>query len=174
MTVIATASPHNFDYLKSLGAEAVFDYRSPTCAPDIKKYTENKLKLAWDCMGTGVEICATALSDTEMGVYGTINPADEKLLKETNPKVDGPRFTIGYDAFGETYVWMGEEVAPKPDEMEFATAFFEMSEGLLYRGIIKPIKPIVNKTGKGLDGALKGLDDLRANNVSGTRLVYTL
>jgi NADPH:quinone reductase-like Zn-dependent oxidoreductase len=174
MTVIATASPHNFDYLKSLGAEIVFDYRSPTCASDIKQYTKNKLELAWDCMGTGVEICATAMSDAETGVYGTINPADEKLLKEINPKLDGPRFTIGYDAFGETYVWMGEEVAPKPDELEFATAFFEMSEGLLDRGIIKPIRPIVNKTGMGLDGALKGLDELRANKVSGTRLVYTL
>ena len=33
--VIATASPRNFDYVKSLGASEVFDYNSPTVVPDI-------------------------------------------------------------------------------------------------------------------------------------------
>ncbi|KAK6211489.1 zinc-binding dehydrogenase [Colletotrichum tabaci] len=33
--VIATASPHNFEYLKTLGAKEVFDYRSPTVVQDI-------------------------------------------------------------------------------------------------------------------------------------------
>jgi NADPH:quinone reductase-like Zn-dependent oxidoreductase len=33
--VIATASPHNFDYVKSLGAAQVFDYRSPSVVADI-------------------------------------------------------------------------------------------------------------------------------------------
>ncbi|KAI3393596.1 hypothetical protein diail_3900 [Diaporthe ilicicola] len=34
-TVIATAGNHNFDYVRSLGAAEVFDYRSPNCASDI-------------------------------------------------------------------------------------------------------------------------------------------
>lgn len=33
--VVATASPKNFDYLKTLGAKEVFDYRSPTVVKDI-------------------------------------------------------------------------------------------------------------------------------------------
>lgn len=33
--VITTASPHNFDYVKSLGATQVFDYNSPTVVPDL-------------------------------------------------------------------------------------------------------------------------------------------
>ncbi|GAA2533644.1 zinc-binding alcohol dehydrogenase family protein [Winogradskya humida] len=33
--VITTASPRNFDYVKSLGATQVFDYASPTVVPDI-------------------------------------------------------------------------------------------------------------------------------------------
>jgi len=33
--VITTASPHNFDYVKSLGASQVFDYSSPTAEEDI-------------------------------------------------------------------------------------------------------------------------------------------
>jgi NADPH:quinone reductase-like Zn-dependent oxidoreductase len=33
--VITTASPRNFEYVKSLGAAQVFDYNSPTVVPDI-------------------------------------------------------------------------------------------------------------------------------------------
>jgi len=33
--VVATASPHNFDYVRRLGARAAFDYRSKTVIPDI-------------------------------------------------------------------------------------------------------------------------------------------
>jgi len=33
--IITTASPHNFDYVRSLGATTVFDYQSPTVVADI-------------------------------------------------------------------------------------------------------------------------------------------
>ncbi|MEY9855958.1 NADPH:quinone reductase-like Zn-dependent oxidoreductase [Catenulispora sp. GAS73] len=33
--VVTTASPRNFDYVRALGASAVFDYNSPTVVPDI-------------------------------------------------------------------------------------------------------------------------------------------
>ena len=33
--VITTASPHNFDYVKGLGAGQAFDYRSPTVVSDV-------------------------------------------------------------------------------------------------------------------------------------------
>lgn len=35
--VITTASPHNADYLRTLGADQVFDYRSPTVTEDITR-----------------------------------------------------------------------------------------------------------------------------------------
>jgi NADPH:quinone reductase-like Zn-dependent oxidoreductase len=33
--VITTASPRNYDFVKSLGASAVFDYNSATVIPDV-------------------------------------------------------------------------------------------------------------------------------------------
>ena len=174
LTVIATASPHNFDYLKSLGADAVFDYRSPTCAADIKSYTDNKLRYAWDCTGTGTEICAAALSDTQPGFYGVLTQADQGKLQATNPKVEGPFLTLAYDVVGEPYVFLGRDVPAKPDELEFASKFVSLSENLLANGTVKPIKLAVNKTGTGLDGVLAGLDELRQGSVSAVKLVYTL
>jgi NADPH:quinone reductase-like Zn-dependent oxidoreductase len=177
LTVIATASPYNFDYLKSLGADIVFDYHSPTCASEIKQYTKNKLRFVWDCMGTRTEICAAAMSDTEPGVYGTINPIkpeDVELMRKSYQNISGPHLTLGYDAFGEEYVFMGKTILPKPESLEFATMFYELSQQLLALGVIKPINTIVNKGGNGLEAALNGLDELRAGRVSGAKLVYTL
>ena len=174
LTAIATASPHNFDYLKSLGADAVFDYRSPTCAADIKSYTENKLRFAWDCMGTGAKVCAAAMSDAEGGTYGTINPADQALLKQTNPKVAGPLMTVGYEAFGEEWIWNGYRMPGKKDEVEFAAKFFDLSHRLLADETVRIINYKVNEPSPGLQGALQGLDELRVNKVSGVKLVYTI
>ncbi|KAM0346206.1 hypothetical protein ACHAPU_005628 [Fusarium lateritium] len=170
--VIATASPNNFDYLKSLGAEAVFDYKSPNAAEDIRKYTNNTLKLAWDCTGHGAAISAGSLS-TEGGKYSTIIPVDKKELLDVNPNVDGPNATLMYSVFGEPFN-KGEETPAQPDEFEFAKRFWETARLLLEEGKVKAPQTFVNRGGSGFEGILKGLDELRANKVSAGKLVYTL
>ncbi|KAI0385903.1 alcohol dehydrogenase [Hypomontagnella monticulosa] len=175
LTVVATASPRNFEYLKSLGADAVFDYNSPTCAADIKAFTNNALKLAWDCSGDGGEICAAALSDAETSRYATIVPVEREVVAAINPKVEGPIFHLAYDVFNSPYVWLdGSTVPAKPDEYEFAAKFVALVPGLLANGTVKPIRTALNQGGSGLEGVLKGLEDLKAGKVSGTKLVYTL
>jgi NADPH:quinone reductase-like Zn-dependent oxidoreductase len=175
LTVIATASPHNFDYLKSLGVDAIFDYKSPTCAADIKKLTNNKLKLAWDCMGVGTRICAEAMSDAEEGKYATIITADKEVLQAANPKVQGPFKTLAYHALGEPCKHLKAEIDPvMPEEYEFATMFWELSRELLAEAKIKPVRTIVNRGGSGLEGVLVGLDELKADKISGGKLIYTL
>lgn len=51
--VVATASEHNWAMLKSLGVEATFDYKDPECSAQIRDYTNDKLKLALDCISEG-------------------------------------------------------------------------------------------------------------------------
>ncbi|KAI0486356.1 GroES-like protein [Xylaria cf. heliscus] len=177
LTVIATASPHNFELLKSAGADHVFDYKSPTVAADIKAVTENKLKYAWDCTGHGAEISAAALSDNEEGgkpKYGTIIPVKREVFDEINPVVDGPYFTLGYDALGEEFPRFGTHYVPDPEEVEFAGKFWNITQELLASGRLTPLKPDVNRGGSGLQGVIHGLDELRNDKVSGTKLVYTL
>ncbi|KAI1105538.1 putative alcohol dehydrogenase [Jackrogersella minutella] len=174
LTVITTASPHNFELLKSLGADAVFDYHSPTCGTDIKALTGNKLKYAWDCTGTGGEIVAQALTDQEESHYLSIIVVDKDLVHNINPKVNGPHWHLGYDVFGEPYAWAGGNVPPKPDEFDHAVKFVEVARELMANGTIKPVRTIVNQGGSGLEGVLKGLEELKAGRISAGKFVYTL
>ena len=97
-------------------------------------------------------------------------------LLATNPKVKGPLYTLGYACFAEPfeYEMLGGYVQPNLEEMEFAMMFYDLTYSLLDKRVVKPISPTVNKGGVGLEGVMKGLDELRAYKVSGTKLVYTL
>ncbi len=51
--VVSTSSPHNFDYLRKLGASAVFDYNSKTVVADIVAALEGKTIAGAIAIGTG-------------------------------------------------------------------------------------------------------------------------
>lgn len=177
LTVLTTASPRNFDYLKSLGADAVFDYHTDNdaLAQEIKALTKNKLVLAWDCSPTAesARLCAQAMSDTDKGLYSSLLPVDQNIVKTANPKV-GTDATIGYTAFGETFTRYGRTFEAKPEDWEFAQMFWELSGELLANGKVKVARTAVDQGGSGLEGVLKGLDDLKQGRVSGTKLVYRI
>lgn len=62
--MVATASERNWPLLKSLGAEATFDYKDPNCSRLVREYTDDNLKLALDCISEGdsPRICEQAIS----------------------------------------------------------------------------------------------------------------
>lgn len=177
LIVITTSSPRNFDYLKSLGADTVYDYHkdTETLAQEIKAATKNKLTLSWDCSPTedSARLCALAMSDSESGKYSSLLRIDAGIIKTANPRVESES-TLGYSAFGETFSRYGMTFEAKPEDREFAGLFWELSRGLLADGRIKVAKMAIDQGGKGLDGVLKGLDDLKQGRVSGTKLVYRL
>lgn len=177
LTVLTTSSPHNFDYLKSLGADAVFDYHTPAeeLAKEIKAHTGNNLTLAWDCSPTpeSTKLSAAAMSDSQPGIYGALLPVKDEAVKAVNPQVSGG-FTMGYTVFGEAFTRGGRDYPAKPQDREFGKAFWDLSRDLLAQGKFKVARTSVNQGGTGLEGVLKGLEDLKNGRVSGTKLVYTL
>lgn len=177
LTVLATASPHNFDYLRSLGADAVFDYHTPPeeLAREIKARTGNGLALAWDCSPTpeSTRLAALAMSDSQPGVYGALLPVKDEDVQSVNPKVSSG-FTMGYTVFGEAFSRHGRDYPAKPEDREFGKTFWDLTRDLLAQAKFKVARTLVNQGGDGLEGVLKGLDDLREGKVSGTKLVYTL
>ncbi|KAK4235125.1 chaperonin 10-like protein [Achaetomium macrosporum] len=174
--VATTCSPSNFDYVKSLGADGVFDYHSPTVVDEIKAWSNNAdaLTLAWDCVATddSARICAAVLSKTREGHYRSLLKVQDEVIKKVNEKVDND-WTLAYTMFGEPFD-KGNPVPAIPADFEHGKMFWELAKELLASGKIKPAKADVNRGGKGLDGVLVGLKDLKEGRVSGTKLVYTL
>lgn len=178
--VITTCSPRNFDYVRSLGADAVIDY-TQFSSPDAfgARVREelggaDDLTLAWDCVGSedSARLCVSAMSREKGGQYRSLLGVDDKVVKAVNPKVQGG-VTLAYFIFGEEFKKWGPFPA-KPEDFEFGKMFWEMTRGLLAEGKIKAARQDVNRGGKGLEGVLKGLQEMREERVSGVKLVYTL
>jgi NADPH:quinone reductase-like Zn-dependent oxidoreductase len=162
--VIATASPRNFDLLRKLGADQVFDYNEADVGAKIRKATNNKLKLVFDCISehNSFEISAAALS-SEGGHLSA-------LLPVTNfPRDDvKTNFTFAYNALGEKY---SDKMPASQTDYEFGSKFWKVAEDLINSGKIKA-HPV--EVRRGLAGVPQGLQDLKDNKVSGVKLVYTV
>ncbi len=172
--VTTTCSSRNFDYVKSIGADAAYDYNSPTCAKDIKEYTQGKLTHVFDCIAQGesINICVEAMSPSG-GTYSTLVRVPDEKVHAINDKVKNV-LTLAYTVVGEAFTIGSNHFPAKPEDFEFAKMFWDLSAKLLVEGKVKVHKPSVNEGGSGLEGVLKGLQLMREGKVSGRKLVYTL
>ncbi|EAW06525.1 zinc-binding alcohol dehydrogenase family protein [Aspergillus clavatus NRRL 1] len=165
--VLTTCSPRNFDLVKSLGADAAFDYNDASAAAEIRKDTDNKLKLALDTISleSSAKFCDEALS-TEGGEYSSLLP-----LKVERANVNG-RSTLAYTAIGEAFKFGPQPFPARPEDSEFAQKFWSLAEKLLAEGKIKVHQ--VKVCSGGLKGVLDGLQSMREGKVSGEKLVYNV
>lgn len=64
LTVITTCGVHNFDFVQSYGADAVFDYNDPSCGGNIRNYSNGNILHVLDTIsdGSSANICADAMS----------------------------------------------------------------------------------------------------------------
>jgi NADPH:quinone reductase-like Zn-dependent oxidoreductase len=173
LTVVVTCSPQNFAYVKSLGADAAYDYNSPSCSKDIKEYTKGHLEHVFDCIseGNSTKICVEAMS-SDGGVYSTLLTMDEKTVTSINKNVQ-LKMTLGYTVVGESFKYKSTEIPAVPADFEFGKIFWELSAKLLADGKVKVHKPSVNKFGKGLEGVVQGMQHMREGKVSAEKLVFT-
>lgn len=163
--MITTASPHNFELLKSLGASEAFDYRDPDVVDKIKKYTDGNLRIVWDTIALPptAKISADVLAPG--GSYGAI-------LNVELPRDDVKKtYSLGYTASGEPVKKGGFHKEDTSEDFEFMKRWVAEVEPLIAQGRIKVHPP---KVGKGLENIFEGLDLLRNDKVSGQKLVYTV
>ena len=166
-TVITTCSPRNFDLVKKLGADAVYDYNDPSSAAKIRETTKNNLKLVFDTISLedSSRFCDNALS-TEGGDYSSLLPV--KLERE-NVK---DRFTLAYTVIGEAFDFGPNPFPAKPEDRAFAEGFLPIAEKILADKTFKVHPPKVLPGG--LKGVLEGLQAMKEGKVSGEKLVYNV
>ena len=165
--VLTTCSPHNFDLVRSLGADAVFDYKDPQSPAEIRKQTDNKLKFVFDCISVeaSAKFVEAAIS-TEGGEYSTL--LSVKIERENV----NSRLTLGYTAVGEAFQFGDIPFPAKPEDRAFAEKWIAIAQPILAQGKIKVHRPNVGKDG--LKGVLEGLQLLKEDKVSGEKLVYNV
>lgn len=66
-------------FVKSLGAEAVFDYNDSDCSKKMNEHTGDKLSLVFDCVAEGdsTKICMAALS-SDGGKIAALLPVSQE------------------------------------------------------------------------------------------------
>ncbi|KAG4435038.1 hypothetical protein IFR05_009494, partial [Cadophora sp. M221] len=125
LTVITTASPRNFDFVRSLGADHVLDYHDPEVGSKINALTSNTLRLVFDTIAipTSSAICAAALSTSPP------QSANEKLLYVALLEVPMSRpdveniFFLAYTIAGEEFEMEGQVWPASREDNLFARRF---------------------------------------------------
>jgi hypothetical protein len=171
--VITTCSPHNFDYVKSLGADLILDYALPGVGTKIREHTNNKLFYAYDTIGekSSPQICADALS-TEKQPDGK-KPQYCVILRVELPRDDvDHHHTFGSTAIGEAFEKAGGKFDGNKDDFEHSKIVWAKAEKLLEAKKLKPHRYEVRLGG--LNGILSGLKDLKDGKVSGVKIIYRI
>jgi hypothetical protein len=149
----------------------VFDYKSPTCAEDIRAATKNTLRFVLDPFAEAktLRLCHAAIGRTG-GRYCALEQYQESLCS---------RKTIKHElVMGGAISGQGVElpepygIPPQPEIGVWAREWYKKVQELIDEGKLRPC-PIQVLPG-GFEGILDGLDLLRNGKVSGKKLVVPI
>jgi NADPH:quinone reductase-like Zn-dependent oxidoreductase len=165
---VTTCSPRNFDLVRGLGADHVFDYNSPDAVSLIKDITEHALRYALDTVASAetARFCCEVLGK-EGGRYSSLLPIP-KLPRDDTVNIS----SMAYTAIGEAFEIAGQEVPARPDDFVFAANFIKLVEELWSSKKLR-VHPFEGRSG-GLSGIFEGLQEMREGKISGLKLVYSV
>merc|ERR1711977_89561 len=172
--VIATGSKKNHDLLKSLGADAVVDYKDSDWPEQARKLSHDKLEHAFDCISEKdtIQSCAKALSPTIGGKVVTLLPVVKVRAEvesiNSKAKVES---TIVYTVFERALKYPGFDNlgSETPQDKAIWEKYLSLLPEYLSSGKIKPNK--IRELG-GLEEINAGFKEQQEGKVSAEKLVY--
>ena len=170
---ITTCSPANFDLVRSYGADAVFDYKSATCAQDIKRLTRNSLKYAIDPFA---ELKTMNLCYESIGRVGGRYTALE-MFRGDAPQVKTIRKDL---VMGPTILGAGVDAGEgsdyakgaDPELRQWGINFYQEVQRLVDEKKLR-VHPVRVLEGR-FEAILMGLGLLKRREVSGQKLVVRI
>ncbi|KAH9052670.1 dehydrogenase [Lactarius vividus] len=164
LRVITTASPKNFDLVKGLGADEVFDYRDESVVDKIRAATNNALDIAVDTISDG------KTPEQVAGAIGDKGGRVAIILPYESPRPDVQvKFSMAPSLL--------KSVRP-PYTFAFANAesngkwYIDLLTKILATGKIKP-NPVHIQSG-GLASVKEGLQYMQEGKVSAQKLTYRI
>jgi NADPH:quinone reductase-like Zn-dependent oxidoreductase len=168
LQVIATASPKNFDLLKSYGAKHLLDYNSPTIVEDISQLTHGRLEYIYDCIATdnSTQTAVKALSGAG-GKVITLLFIDESTLDK---KVD-VYVPLLYKLSGKAFPFGARILPASAEDKAWGAKWCPKLSKLLFDGKVKgnPIKVM-----GGLEAVNEGFKYMQDGKVHAQKLVYEI
>ncbi|KAI0780462.1 GroES-like protein [Trametes elegans] len=169
--VVSTASPRNFALVRSLGADAVFDYRDPDVVAKIKEATGDSLTRVLD---------AIAEKDTQRISAAAIAPGGGKLTIVLYPEEGATDRTdleiyptLLYTALGVEFPFGPTRHYPAaPADRAHMVQFLRKVPQLVRDRAVRP--PAIRHWQGGLGGVPGGLQYMREGKVSAEKIVHRI
>ncbi|EPS94249.1 NAD-binding protein, partial [Fomitopsis schrenkii] len=170
--VVTTASPHNFDLVVQLGADAVYDYKRTDVVDIIKRVTNESIRYAVDTQSTKEtqELCARVMG-AQGGKLVLMFPPTFRAQKLRKDVEFIP--TLIYTALGRPF-----SLGPKakydcqPEDQAHFMKFLEKVPQLFSNGYVVPNR--IKLWEGGLQGVSDGLNYMRDGKISGEKIVYLI
>ncbi|KAI5451211.1 Zinc-binding oxidoreductase alcohol dehydrogenase [Naganishia albida] len=175
--VIATASPRNFDLVKSYGADEVVDYHDSIAAiRQIRTITNSSLIRGLDTISEkgSLKIALEAFADNDDNGKRKLSillliPDESKMLAQSRGIHVETNWV--YTCISDTFHFVDDiTVEGIPEDREFYAKLCKDTPSFIEEYGIRP-NPIRDMEG-GLKGIFKGFDLMKSGTVSASKLVY--
>jgi NADPH:quinone reductase-like Zn-dependent oxidoreductase len=169
--VIATCSPHNAQFVESLGAEKAFNYRDSDVVDQIKAYAGDKIEIGFDTISshqTMPLVNAVLPTDRPVHMDATLGYEDKlKDQKKENVKY-GVLFAYHVSDAIKKFGVNGKAIPAPPGLQDLSKELVKtVNKSILPRIRHLPCKILPN----GLDSVKEGLEIVETGKNSGTKIV---
>jgi len=165
LSVVTTASKDQHEYLKSIGADSVFDYKEPDIVAKIREATHNDLAYGFDCISSEATIkTATDCFGQKGGKLVHLGVVEGKEVREDIQLV----YTLLYTALGREFEIRGRHFPASPEDRKFHERWTSVARDLLAANKITTLKTEVRG---GLDSASAAYQDIIDGKNRGVKYV---